>query len=56
MNRPTYAFDEAGFFHNDAQFLTAGANKLLVAALNSSISWWFPTQTCTDLQNGYLQA
>ena len=36
--------------------MIAGANEYVVAALNSTVSWWFLSQICTDLQNGYLQA
>ncbi|OAI41968.1 hypothetical protein AYO41_04980 [Verrucomicrobia bacterium SCGC AG-212-E04] len=56
MNKPTYAFDTEGFYVNNAQHFIAGANLFLVAILNSSVCWWFLTQICTDLQNGYLQA
>ena len=56
MDKPTYAFDTEGFYHNDAQYLIGGANPYLVGILNSSVCWWFLTQICTDLQNGYLQA
>jgi adenine-specific DNA-methyltransferase len=56
MNRATFAFDDEGFFHNDALYMIAGASKYVVAVLNSSVSWWFLSQICTDLQNGYLQA
>jgi adenine-specific DNA-methyltransferase len=56
MNKPTYAFDDQGYYHNDAQFMIAGADKFLLAILNSWTSWWWLTNTCTDLQNGYLQA
>lgn len=56
MNKATFAFDDEGFYHNDALYMIAGATKYVVAVLNSSTSWWFLTQTCTDLQNEYLQA
>lgn len=56
MNKPTYAFDKEGFYHNDAQYLIGGADEYLVAVLNSPVSWWFLSKNCTDLQNGYLQA
>ena len=56
MNKPTYAFDSDGFYHNDAQFLIGGGSKYLVGVLNSPVCWWFLTKSCTDLQNGYLQA
>jgi hypothetical protein len=56
MNKPTYAFDTQGYFLNNAQHFIAGANPYLVAILNSKVCWWFLTQLCTDLQNGYLQA
>ena len=56
MNKPTFAFDKKAFFHNNALHMIAGANEYVVAILNSSVSWWFLCQICTDLQNGYLQA
>ncbi len=56
MNKPTYAFDEDGYFHNDAQFFIGRAEPFLAGVLNSTCAWWFLSQTCTDLQNGYLQA
>ncbi|WP_148288410.1 Eco57I restriction-modification methylase domain-containing protein [Prochlorothrix hollandica] len=56
MDKPTFAFDRAQFFHNDALYMISGVTEYVVAVLNSSISWWFLRQICTDLQNGYLQA
>jgi len=56
MNKATFAFDKDHYYHNDALYMIAGANEFVVAILNSSVSWWFLTQICTDLQNGYLQA
>lgn len=56
MDKPTYVFDEIGYFTNDAVYIIAGANRFVVAILNSSISWWFLRSTCTDLQNGFIQA
>lgn len=56
MNVPLYAFDDGNHFHNNALSFIAGAERSLVALLNSSVSWWFLKTTCTDLQNGYIQA
>ena len=56
MNKPTYAFDDQSYYHNDAQYLIGDADKFLVACLNSPVTWWFLTKSCTDLQNGYIQA
>jgi len=56
MDKPTYAYDDSGFIHNDALYFIAGASPFLEAVLNSSVTWWFLTKTSTDLQNGYLQA
>ncbi|MEJ7861271.1 MAG: TaqI-like C-terminal specificity domain-containing protein [Pyrinomonadaceae bacterium] len=56
MNKATFAFDKEGFFNNDALYMIPDANEFVVAILNSSSCWWFLHQTCTDLQNGYLQA
>jgi type I restriction-modification system DNA methylase subunit len=54
MNKATFAFDKNGYFHNDALYMITGANEYVVGVLNSSVSWWFLSQICTDLQNGYL--
>jgi adenine-specific DNA-methyltransferase len=56
MDKPTYAFDDEGYFHNDALYLVSGVNPSLIGILNSTVNWWFLTNTSTDLQNGYLQA
>ncbi len=56
MNKPTFAFDKEGFFNNDALYMIPDANEYVVAVLNSSVCWWFLSQICTDLQNGYIQA
>jgi hypothetical protein len=56
MNKATYAYDEDGYFPNNAQFCIGGAEPFLAGILNSPCAWWFLTRTCTDLQNGYLQA
>ena len=56
MNKATFAFDREGFFNNDALYMIPDANEYVVSVLNSSTCWWFLTQICTDLQNGYLQA
>jgi hypothetical protein len=56
MNKPTFAYDRRGYYHNDALYMITGISEFIVAILNSSISWWYLTQICTDLQNGYLQA
>lgn len=56
MNKPTYAYDDSGCFHNDALFFISLDDKFLLSFLNSNVSWWFLCQVSTDLQNGYLQA
>jgi len=56
MDSPTYVFDENGFLTNDAVYIITGVDRFLVATLNSPVSWYFLTSTCTDLQNGFLQA
>lgn len=50
------AFDTESLSHTGALHMIAGVNEYVVAILNSSISWWFLRQICTDLQNGFLQA
>jgi hypothetical protein len=56
MDKAKFAFDRNQIHHNDALYMIAGADEYVTAVLNSSISWWFLTHICTDLQNGYLQA
>ena len=56
MNKPLYAFDDLNYYHNNALSFIAGATRFLVSILNSSTCWWFLSTTCTDLQNGYIQA
>jgi hypothetical protein len=55
MDKPTYAFDRDGFYLNNALSFIAGVSEFLVAVLNSSVTWWFLKETCTDLQNGFIQ-
>ena len=56
MDKPTYAFDDTGFYVNNALSFICGLEKYAVALLNSSVSWWFLKSTTTDLQGGFLQA
>jgi hypothetical protein len=56
MDRATYAFDDEGMYHNDALYFASRVTPFLAVVANSPVNWWFLTQTCTDLQNGYLQA
>ncbi|MFM7365024.1 MAG: TaqI-like C-terminal specificity domain-containing protein, partial [Cuspidothrix sp.] len=56
MKQATFAYDDQGFFHNNALHLIAGITKYTCAILNSQVGWYFLSSICTDLQNGYLQA
>lgn len=56
MNRATFAFDNRGYFNNDALYIIAGATHYTTGVINSLPAWWFLKQICTDLQNGYIQA
>jgi adenine-specific DNA-methyltransferase len=56
MDKATFSFDREGFFHNDALYLISGVDEYVVAVLNSCFGWYFLSNICTDLQNGYLQA
>lgn len=56
MDKPTYSFDNTGFYHNDALYFAAGVDRYAVTILNSPLCWWFLLQFCTDLQNGFIQA
>ncbi len=56
VNGPMYCYDDAGHYHNDALYIIGGATPMLAGLLNSSVVWWFLRATCTELQNGYIQA
>ena len=56
MNKATFCYDDKEYLHNDAMYMIAGADKYIVAVLNSSVGWWSLKKSCTDLQNGYVQA
>ncbi|WP_230781696.1 Eco57I restriction-modification methylase domain-containing protein [Sphingomonas sp. Leaf37] len=56
MDKPTYAYDDQGYFTNDALFVVTRADRYLLSVLNSSVSWWFLRSTSTDLQSGFIQA
>jgi hypothetical protein len=56
MDKATYAYDDEGFYHNDALYFASRVTPFVAVVANSPVNWWFLTQTCTDLQNGYLQA
>jgi len=56
MNKPLYAFDDSGMFHNNALSFAPADSASLAAFLNNSVAWWFLLQVCTILQNGYIQA
>jgi hypothetical protein len=56
MDKPTFAFDSTGLYHNNANSFIARVTPYVAAVLNSSVSWYFLKQTCTDLQNGFIQA
>jgi adenine-specific DNA-methyltransferase len=55
MDKATYAYDDTGFYVNNALSFIANANRYTVAILNSSVTWWLLKSTCTDLQNGFIQ-
>jgi hypothetical protein len=55
MDRPTYAYDDEGIYHNDALYFASRVTPFVAAVTNSVINWWYLTQTCTDLQNGFIQ-
>lgn len=56
MDKPTYAFDREGFFHNDALYFIPGVSEFELSILNSPITWHFLIKTSTDLQNHFIQA
>ena len=56
MDKPTFAYDDHKRYNNNANSFIAGAKPFLAALLNNAVTWAFLRKTCTDLQNGYLQA
>ncbi len=56
MKAATFAYDDKGYYNNNANSFIAGARPFLAGILNSLTAWWVLRQICTDLQNGYLQA
>jgi adenine-specific DNA-methyltransferase len=56
MDKATYAYDDERLYHNDALYFASRVTPFVTAIVNSPVNWWFLMQTCTDLQNGYLQA
>ncbi|RAQ39165.1 type II restriction endonuclease, partial [Arthrospira sp. O9.13F] len=56
MSKAVFAFDQDNYLHNDALYTISRVTGFIAAILNSSIGWYFLKFTCTDLQNGYLQA
>lgn len=50
---PKFAFDDQGYYVNDAIFFISGSHYYLVPLLNSSLGWFMITQTCASIQNGY---
>jgi adenine-specific DNA-methyltransferase len=55
INGPTFAYDESGFFHNDACYFIVTPSPAIAAIVNSKLGWWLLSHLCTPLQNGYLQ-
>jgi len=55
INKPTFAYDERGFFHNDACYFIVAPSPAIAAIVNSKVGWWLLSHLCTPLQNGYLQ-
>ncbi len=55
MDKPTYAYDDEGVYHNDALYFASRVTPFIAAVTNSPLNWWYLTQTCTDLQGGFLQ-
>ncbi|HOD99751.1 MAG TPA: Eco57I restriction-modification methylase domain-containing protein [Kiritimatiellia bacterium] len=56
MDKPTYAFDDAHAYINNALHFIAEANKYIVSVLNSPVVWYYLRMTSPDLQGGFIQA
>jgi adenine-specific DNA-methyltransferase len=55
VDRPIFAYEDNGYYLNNALWIIPRVSSALVALLNSPIAWWFLKQSATDLQGGYLQ-
>jgi hypothetical protein len=55
VNKPVFAYEDNGYYLNNALWIIPRVSPVLVPLLNSPICWWFLKQNATDLQSGYLQ-
>ena len=51
--KPTFTFDNSGFYVNNAVWMIPKEDKYLLGLLNSKIGWFLISQYCTRIQNGY---
>jgi hypothetical protein len=51
--KPTFTFDNSGFFANHAVWFLPKPDKYLLGILNSKMGWLLISNYCTQIQNGY---
>jgi hypothetical protein len=51
--KPTFTFDDSGFFANHAVWFIPKSDLYLLGILNSKIGWLMISNYCTQIQNGY---
>lgn len=51
--KPTFTFDESGYFANHAVWFIPRFDLYLLGILNSKLGWLMISNSCTQIQNGY---
>lgn len=54
-DRPTFSYDNSGFFIDCTIFALAGMEPVVLAALGSSIGWFFLLGICPQVRGGFLR-
>lgn len=55
LDMPSFAYDDQGFFVNNACSVAVVSSPSITALVNSKIGWWMLYNLGTRLQNNYLQ-
>ena len=50
---PRFTIDLHGYLANDSNFFIPGADKKLLAILNSKLGWFLTANICTEIRGGY---
>ena len=51
--KPCFIYDEANSFFNNSMWFLSVSDKALLALLCSKLGWWFISEHCPRIQNGY---